>query len=571
MSPHLRVHKPWIDEVTWTRPEEPGVYRRIPEVVDCWFDSGCMPFAQWGYPHRNRDRFEQAFPADFITEAVDQTRGWFYSLLTISTLLFPDAPSPHPYRNCVVMGLITDEHGQKLSKSKQNYEDPMDMIAQHGADAVRWSLYVSSIPGQNARLYSGAAVEALRDFLLKLWNVYSFFVTYARIDSWDPSAPRPAVLERADLDRWILAELDATTLEVRASLDGYRSNPAARSIAAFVEALSNWYVRRSRARFWAEADTDDKAAAFSTLYEVLVDLSRLVAPFVPFVAESIYQNLVREADASAADSVHLTSYPEPQPDRVGETLTTEMNAVRTVVALGQRVRASHRLKVRQPLAEAIAVVADEREREGIARFEETIRDELNVHALTFTEERERYVELTLVPNFRVLGPRLGKQLPLVKKALAKADGTALFRELQSSGRVELTLPEGSVTLGSEDLEVRLQAREGFAAAAEGGQVVILDTRITDELRREGLAREVVNRIQRARKEMDLPYEARIRVRYEADGGIAEAIREHAGWIASEILATAFEPRAGSGKPAGKRHDVKVEETPLSVWIEVSGS
>jgi isoleucyl-tRNA synthetase len=570
LSPHLRVHKPWIDEVTWTRPGEPGVYRRIPEVVDCWFDSGCMPFAQWGYPHRNREEFEQAFPADFITEGLDQTRGWFYSLLTINTLLFPEANLPYPYRNCVVTGLITDERGQKLSKSKQNYEDPMDIIARHGADAVRWSLYVSSVPGQSARLFSGAAVEALRDFLLKLWNVYSFFVTYARIDSWDPAQPRPPLVDRSDLDRWILAELDATTRDVRATLDAYRSNPAARRIGTFVEALSNWYVRRSRARFWSEADNEDKRAAFATLYEVLVDLSRLIAPFVPFVAESIHQNLVREEVSDAAPSVHLTPYPEPEADRVDEALRTEMNAVRTIVGLGQRVRASHRLKVRQPLAEAIVVVAGERDRTGIARFEATIREELNVETLSFTEEPDRYVEFTLVPNFRALGPRLGKRLPHLKKALANADGAALLRDLQSNGQVEIGIEKESVTLEREDLEVRLQAREGFAAAAEGGHVVVLDTRITDALRREGLGREVVNRIQRARKEMDLPYEARILVRYEAKGELQTAIQEHAEWIAAEILATRFEPR-GPGKPRGKRHDTKVEGANLNVWIEVANS
>jgi isoleucyl-tRNA synthetase len=571
LSPHLRVHKPWIDQVTWTRPGEPGVYRRVPEVVDCWFDSGCMPFAQWGYPHRNREEFEKAFPSDFITEALDQTRGWFYSLLTISTLLFPEAAHPHPYRTCYVQGLITDERGLKLSKSKKNYEDPLEVIAKHGADAVRWSLYASCVPGQSTRLYSGAAVEAVRDFLLKIWNVYSFFVTYARIDQWDPTAPRPDLSERSELDRWILGELDTTVHEVRASLDESRSYPAARRTAALVEALSNWYVRRSRARFWAEADTADKRAAFATLYEVLVELSSLIAPFVPFVAESLHQNLVRGVDGNAPVSVHLASYPESRPERMDEELRVDMNRVRAIVTLGQRVRAAHRLKVRQPLGEAIVVVAGKRDREGVARFEETIREELNVHGLTFTEEPERYVEFSLVPNFRALGPRLGKRMPLVKKALQESNGTALFRELDTHGQIELQLEDGSVTLGPEEIEVRLTALDGFAAAAEGGRVVVLDTRITDALRREGLAREVVNRVQRARKEMDLAYEARIRVRYEAEGELEEAIREHVAWISSEILATELEPRGSSKKSRGVRHEAKIEGTPIGVWIEVLDS
>ncbi len=571
LSPHLRVHKPWIDQVTWTRPGEPGVYRRVPEVVDGWFDSGCMPFAQWGYPHRNREQFEKTFPSDFITEALDQTRGWFYSLLTVSTLLFPEAAYPHPYRTCVVQGLISDERGQKLSKSKKNYEDPLDLIAEHGADAMRWSLYVSCVPGQSTRLYRGGAVEALRDFLLKLWNVYSFFVTYARIDQWDPSQDRPTLGERTDLDRWVLAELDATLRDVRASLDGSRSYPAARRVAAFAEALSNWFVRRSRARFWAEADSTDKHAAFSTLYEVLVEFSRLTAPFVPFIAESIHQNLVRGVDESAPISVHLVPYPEPRPERVDEELRTDMNRVRAIVTLGQRVRGAHRLKVRQPLAEAIIVVAGREDRDGVARFEEPIREELNVHALTFTEEPERYVEFALVPNFRALGPRIGKRVPLVKQALEQSNGTALFQELDRRGEIELQLEDGSLTLRGDDIEVRLTAREGFAAAAEGGRVVVLDTRITDALRREGLAREVVNRVQRARKEMDLAYEARIRVRYETEGELGEAIRAHAAWISSEILATELEPRGPSEKPGGVRHESKVEGTPIDVWIEVVGS
>ncbi|MEE8556681.1 MAG: class I tRNA ligase family protein, partial [Myxococcota bacterium] len=567
LSPHLRVHKPWIDEVTWTRSGEPGVYRRVPEVVDCWFDSGCMPFAQWGYPHRNKEKFEQAFPADFITEAVDQTRGWFYSLLTISSLLFPEGGLPHPYRNCVVMGLITDEKGQKLSKSKRNYEDPMDQMQKHGADAVRWSLYVSSVPGQSTRLFPGAAVEAVRDFQLKLWNVYSFFVTYARIDGWDSAKTAPAGGERPDMDRWILAELDATAREVRDLLEAYRSHPAARRIASFVEALSNWYVRRSRSRFWAESDTEDKRAAFATLYETLVELSSLIAPFVPFISETIYQNLVRGHDDESPRSVHLTPYPTGLDLRRDESLREDMNRVRDIVALGQRVRASHQLKVRQPLAEAIVVVADRKEREGTARFESAIREELNVHAVTFTEERERYVEVTLVPNFRALGPRLGKRLPLVKKALQKVDGTALFRELEATGSVRIPVEGGDVELGPEELEVRLGAREGFAAAAERGRVVVLDTRVTDVLRREGLAREVVNRVQRARKEMDLPYEARILVRYDTEGELAEAVLEHASWIASEILATEFQPR-GAEEPQGQRHDAKVGGTPIGVWVQV---
>jgi isoleucyl-tRNA synthetase len=535
LSEHLRVHKPWIDEVTFTRPGEPGVYRRVPDVIDCWFDSGCMPFAQWGYPHQNAGAFEGNFPADFITEAVDQTRGWFYSLMTISNLLFPERELPHPFRNCVVLGLMSDEKGQKLSKSKKNYTDPLAMMEQHGADAVRWMLYTGTVPGQNTRFFEGGAVDALRDFLLKIWNVYSFLVTYANIDGWSREAARPPANERPDMDRWILAELDATVREVRQALDAYKSHVAARRLEAFVDALSNWYVRRSRDRFWASGESADKAAAFATLYEVLVDLTRLAAPFVPFLTETLHQNL----GGDGADSVHLLPYPEPDDARQDGELRQAMGAARTVVSLGQRVRAENRIKVRQPLSRAIVAVANDEDRARVARFAQAIEQELNVHSLEFTERPADLVELQLVPNFRALGPKLGKRMPKVKQALAQADGAALHAELEANGSIALAVDGETVTLGAEDVEVRLAAREGFAAAAEGGRVVVLDTRITDELRLEMIAREVINRIQRARKALDLPFEARIELEHSARAGaVAEAFARHGETIAAETLTRA---------------------------------
>jgi len=569
LSEHLMVHKPWIDEVTWTREGEDGVYRRVPEVIDCWFDSGCMPFAQWGYPQQNRDTFRAQLPADFITEAVDQTRGWFYSLMTISTLLFPDQPYPHPFRNCVVVGFITDEKGRKQSKHLQNYTDPMELIAGQGADAVRWSLYSTCIPGQNTRFFPAAATEALRDFLLKIWNVYSFFVTYANIDGWSPAAAAPELRERPDLDRWLLAELDSTTRAVREALDSYRSHLAARALAAFVESLSNWYVRRSRSRFWAKGDSPDKRAAFATLHETLSDLSLLLAPFTPVLAEAMFQNLVRSVDDAAPESVHLAPYPEACEARVDPQLIEDMAAARRVVTLGQRVRAERKLKVRQPLAEAIAVVTSDAERAAIELCGAAIREELNVHTLSFTTDPGRYVEISLVPNFRLLGPRLGKRMPAVKKALSEADGSALQAELDREGSIRLELPDGPVELGPDEIEVRLAARASFAAAAGGGHVVVLDTRITEELRREGLAREVINRIQRARKAMDLDYEARIDVRYEVGDELGGAVLAFAGRIAEETLALTLEPR-GDITPEGTRHETDVEGSAMIFWVELSG-
>ncbi|MEM6959775.1 MAG: class I tRNA ligase family protein, partial [Myxococcota bacterium] len=536
----LMVHKPWIDEVTWTKDGEEGVYRRVPEVIDCWFDSGCMPFAQWGYPHKNREAFEANFPADFITEAVDQTRGWFYSLMTISTLLFDGAvdrsgatqdpnnvPTPegaHPFRNCVVLGLLTDEHGIKQSKSKKNYTDPMLLMERSGADAMRWALYSATVPGQNTRFFERAATDAVREFLLKIWNVYSFFVTYANIDGFGPGSDAPAPSERSDMDRWILAELDATTAAVRKELDGFRSHLAVRHIQRFVDGLSNWYVRRSRARFWASGDGDDKRAAFATLYEVLRELTQMIAPFVPFMAESLYQNLKGEGDR---ESVHLAEFPEVREGRDDAELRAAMKRTRDIVGLGQRVRAETRIKVRQPLKSAIVVVATDEERQRLEQFADAIRGELNIERLDFTDQPRTYVDFTLVPNFRALGPKLGKRMPLCKKALGAADGSALHQELEEKGVIQLPLEDGTtIDLGPEEVQIRLEAKEGFAAAASHGEVVVLDTQIDERLRRAGLAREFISRVQKQRKEQDLAFDARIALTVQAEGALGAALREH---------------------------------------------
>ncbi|NOY91994.1 MAG: isoleucine--tRNA ligase [Deltaproteobacteria bacterium] len=563
LSEHLRVHKPWIDNVTWTKPGEPGTYRRVPEVIDCWFDSGCMPFAQWGYPHQNKDKFEAAFPADFITEAVDQTRGWFYSLMTISTLMFPDAELPHPFKNCFVMGLVTDAKGKKLSKRDKNYTDPLVLMDEVGADAMRWSLYTGTVPGQNTRFGKAAAEGAAREFLLKLWNVYSFFVTYARIDGFEPSADAPDPSERSDMDRYILAELDHTIRRVREELDQYRSHLAARALGDFVDALSNWYVRRSRARFWAEGDSVDKRAAFATLYEVLSETSLLLAPFVPFMAEEMFQNLVRAQRDDAEVSVHLEGFPEAREERRDDSLREAVEATRDVVALGQRVRNETRLKVRQPLSRAIVVTHGEAERAAIARFAQAIREELNVRELEFTNEPERYVEYVLVPNFRVLGPRVGRRVPAVKAALSAADGSALHAEMSAHGKVTLDVEGETLELGPEEVEVRLTAKPGFAAAAEGERVLLLDTEITPELKRAGLAREVVNRVQRARKELELAFEARIDLRYQtADAALAEAIEAESSFISEQTLAESLVHEGGGTHAI----EVKVDGAELRLWI-----
>jgi isoleucyl-tRNA synthetase len=573
LSEHLMVHKPWIDAVTWTVEGEPGVYRRVPEVIDCWFDSGCMPFAQLGYPHRAAESLGQNFPADFITEAVDQTRGWFYSLLAISTLLFTQKDKPHPFRNCVVLGHISDEKGQKLSKSKKNYDDPMKMIEELGGDAVRWSLYVSCVPGQNTRFFAGAASEAVREFLLKIWNVYSFFVTYARMDGWKPSADE-RVAQRSDMDRWILAELDETVRFVCTSLEAYRSHPAARRIHDFVDALSNWYVRRGRSRFWAEGNSADKQAAFRTLYEVLVELSTLVAPFTPFLAEELYQNLVLGFDAEAPRSVHLTRYPESRAERRDDALRARMNVARSVVALGQRVRATEKIRVRQPLSKAVVVVATEEQRQAVQQFGQAIADELNVHDVVMTQDPHEYVKFVLVPNFRVLGPKVGKVLPEIKSALARADGSVLHQQLERHGSIRLELSSTECVLTSEDIEIRLQAKEGFQAAAEHGQVVVLDTTVTRELRHEGLAREFVNRVQKARKDMNLAFEQRVHIDHDAQGELAEALTAHKEYVQGETLALSLRIDPALTELSAHHenvHAVEIEGEPVRVRVTLAAS
>ncbi len=561
----LMVHKPWIDEVTWTKDGEAGTYRRVPEVIDCWFDSGCMPFAQWGYPHQNEDKLEKFYPADFITEAVDQTRGWFYSLMMINTLLFGETQeNPHPFKNCFVMGLMTDAKGKKLSKRDKNYTDPLVLMDQVGADAVRWALYANTVPGQNTRFHDKAATDAVRELILKVWNVYSFFTSYANIDGWTP-ADSPALAERDDLDRWILAELDHTVRKVRSELDQYKSHIAVRHLIGFVDSLSNWYVRRNRDRFWAKGDSSNKSAAFATLYEVLADLTKLLAPFVPYVTDKVFQGLVRRQDPAAAASVHLADYPEPNDARVDDELRHAVALAREVVTAGSRVRNEHKLKVRQPLGEAIVVVADEGERAAIERFADAIREELNVQTLSFTEDATRYVTFELLPNFRALGPKLGKRMPLLKKALGQLEGGKVYGELQDTGKLVVALEGGDdVELGEGDVQARLHAKEGFAAASEGGHVVVLDTNITDELRRAMLAREVVSRVQKARKEAELAFDDRIHLTWQCEGELADAIDEHGEAIAGETLATGIERGAGVGEAV----ETEVEGTPLTISIRV---
>ena len=554
LSEHLMVHKPWIDDVTVPCASCNGTMRRVTEVIDCWFDSGCMPFAQWGYPHQNKESFEASFPADFISEAIDQTRGWFYSLLMVSTLLFGEkarasappgaampatAGEPHPYKTCIVLGHVTDKTGKKESKSKGNYTPPDLILNTSGADAMRWYFYAANPPYANTRYSPEAVREKQQEFLLKLHNVYSFFVIYSNIDGFDPKAsPKRPLADRALLDRWISSELALTVRAVTAHMDEYLIYDAALRITAFTDGLSNWYVRRSRDRFWGSGGTDDKWDAYHTLYEVLTTFSSLIAPFVPFMADSIYRNLVSSIDPTAPMSVHLTDFPTADLAAIDERLSDEMQTVRDIVSLGLSTRNAHKLKVRQPLRQAEVILARPALKAQLAAYESLITDELNVKTLLYSNDAGGRVSFGVKPNYKELGPRFGKRMPLVRAAVDAAEPNALRLALTTQGEVPLRLSDGdTVTLTADLVELSCQAAEGYAASGAAVGTVILDTRLDDELIGEGWAREVTSRVQGLRKERELPFVARIRLQIEASGPALAALKIHEAALASETLAT----------------------------------
>ena len=621
----LRVHKPYIDAITYDSPKAPGNrMRRVPEVIDCWFDSGAMPFAQWGYPGLagSRERLAGQFPADFISEALDQTRGWFYSLLAISTLLFseedgkpaagaegfgaaaaPAVPYPHPYRTCVVLGLMLAEWWEsadgkqrflgeeearaacgkkysrkvgKMSKQLRNYRAPQEIFDAYGADALRWYFFANQAPW-NSILYSERAIkESIPEFLLRLWNVYSFFVIYANIDGFDPGARIPGdggsltpdvlagagdfrpVAERGELDRWILSELHRTTGAVVERMDAYDNYGACVRLTEFVDALSNWYVRRSRNRFWSGEATADKTDAHWTLYECLLSTCKLIAPFVPFVAETMWQNLAVAAfEGRCAESVHLCDYPAADDRVVDEPLSERMALVREIVSLGRSARMEAKLKVRQPLARVEVVLADASHTGWLEEHGELISEELNVKKVEFTQKAEPYIRYTVLPDLKRLGPRLGRRLPRLRAALDEADAGRLLGQIEREGRVTLPLDDGPVDLDREDLQIRLQANEGWAAAQGRSCVVVLSTELTGALIAEGLAREVVHAVQTRRREMACEYTDRIAVGVVTDSAeLRSAVERFRDYLCGETLAVelVFRPLAGAEpvelKPAG---------------------
>jgi isoleucyl-tRNA synthetase len=525
------LHRPYIDEVTVACERCGGEMRRVESVIDTWYDSGAMPFAQFHYPFENEERFEERFPADFICEAIDQTRGWFYTLLAESTLLF-DTSS---YRNCVCLGLILDPDGQKMSKSKGNVVEPWDVISTHGADAFRWYYLTAQQPWSGYRFSVDTVGESVRQFLLTLWNTYSFWVLYANAEGLTPEDFRGAPEPAEDLDRWALSKLQATVAGVTAQMDDFDCTAAGREIAEFVEELSNWYVRLSRRRFW-EGDR----AAFATLRHCLLEVAALLAPFTPFLADEIHLNLAggeREDLGTLPDSVHLRDFPEPDEALAEPDLEAAMEAVRLTVELGRAARAQAKAKVRQPLRRAV-IVANEAEREAISARAELVKAELNVKELDFVEEESELVSYSVKPNYRSLGPRFGKRMPRVAAAIEALDPVHVAAVMADGGVVGINIDGDEHAIGAEEVSLSLQPLEGYEVEAEAGHAVALQLELDDELRREGLAREIVHAVQNARKEAGLEITDRIELSLGGDEELLDAAREHQSYIAGEVLATA---------------------------------
>lgn len=563
----LDPHRPYVDDITLTCSACGGASHRVPEVLDVWYDSGAMPFAQVHHPFSTGGDLTGHFPADFICEAIDQTRGWFYSLLAESTLLFDEAA----YRNVVCLGLILDGHGQKMSKSKGNIIEPWAVLDRQGADPFRWYLLTAQSPWDSFRFSLEAVDESMR-FLLTLWNTYVFMVTYASLpDGWAPGGEDPAPEDRPAIDRWALSRLAATVEEVTARLEDYDATGAGRLLEAFLDDLSNWYVRVGRSRFWggrtgSDAEDADHRAAFATLHECLTTLATLVAPFCPFVADELYGNLVAVHDPSAAESVHMVDWPAVDAARRDVALEESMAAARTAVTLGRGARAEFKLKVRQPLAEAV-IACPPVTAAAIGGLADLVAAELNVHGVRFVTDPGELVAVSVKPNYRTLGPRFGKRMPAVAEAVAVLPSTETARRVDAREPVEITLDGAAEALQPEDLLVSAHPTEGYAVGSEAGMAVGLATELTPQLRLEGLAREIVHAVQNARRAAGLRVEERIRLHLDGSGLAREAIDAHRGKIAADTLATDLS--VGHGAPFGGVHHEEhvLDGEPVAIRID----
>ena len=524
----VELHRPYIDEITLKCPECGGEMHRVPEVIDCWFDSGAMPFAQHHYPFENKELFEQQFPANFISEAVDQTRGWFYSLLAESTLLFNKAP----YKNVIVLGHVQDENGQKMSKSKGNAVDPFDALNKYGADAIRWYFYINSAPWLPNRFHGKAVVEGQRKFMSTLWNTYAFFVLYADIDNFDPTKYELNYDQLPVMDKWLLSRLNTTVQAVDNDLANYKIPEAARALQEFVDEMSNWYVRRSRERFWAKGMEQDKINAYMTLYHALVTIAKTAAPMIPFMTEDIYQNLVRSVDKDAPESIHLCDFPTVNEAWIDKDLEADMKELLEIVVLGRACRNTANIKNRQPIG-TMYVKAEKKMSEF---YTDIIADELNVKEVKFADDVESFISYSFKPQLRTVGPKYGKLLGGIRQALTDINGTAAMNELRTNGVLKLDINGNDVELTEEDLLIETAQTEGYVSESDGETSVVLDTNLTPELIEEGFVREIISKIQTMRKEAGFEVMDKIKVYAHGNDKIQEVMKAHEDEIKSEVLA-----------------------------------
>jgi isoleucyl-tRNA synthetase len=527
----LDLHRPYVDEVKLPCPECDGRMTRVLELIDVWFDSGAMPVAQWHYPFENEQTFAEQFPADFICEAVDQTRGWFYSLHAISTLLFEQVS----FRNVISLGLILDVDNLKMSKSRGTMIDPWDVINEHGSDAFRWYLYTASPPGQERRFSVDLVGEVVRNFTLTLWNVYSFFVTYAQLDEWQPDPEGEGVKTENDLDRWLLSELNTLVRDVTKAFENYDVLGGTRPLQSFVDTLSKWYLRRSRRRFWKSESDADKVTAYATLYEALTTLSKLLAPTMPFLAEEMYQNLVCSVNKDVPESVHLAEWPSYDEKRIDETLNADMRLVMRLASLGHSARNQAAIKVRQPLAEAAFSVGSLKEARALEAYADLLADELNVKRVTALSSAEEAVAYTLNPLPKQLGQKYKAQFPVIRSAILALDADASAQALLNGDSISVSIDGESLEILPDEVEVRAEARSGLVVSSEGAYLAALKTELTPDLIREGLAREFVRRVQEMRKQADFDIADRIYMYIEATPNLAEAVHEHEVYIKGETL------------------------------------
>ena len=550
----VEFHRPYIDEITITCPECGKQMKRVPEVIDCWFDSGAMPFAQHHYPFENKDLFEQQFPADFISEAVDQTRGWFYSLLAESTLLFNKAP----YKNVIVMGHVQDENGQKMSKSKGNAVDPFNALETYGADAIRWYFYTSSAPWLPKRFSGKAVQEGQRKFMGTLWNTYAFFVLYANIDNFDASKYTLEYDKLPVMDKWLLSKLNSTVAEVDSNLDQYRIPEAAKALQDFVDEMSNWYVRRSRERFWAKGMEQDKINAYMTLYTALVTICKAAAPMIPFMTEDIYQNLVRSNDANAPESIHLCDFPVVNKDHIDKKLEEDMEDVLDAVVMGRSCRNEAAIKNRQPISR-MYIKSDFTLSEF---YQEIIEDELNVKEVVFTDDVRDFTSYTFKPQLRTVGPKYGKQLGGIQKHLAALDGNAAMDELNADGALKFDVDGVAVELTKDDLLIDMAQKEGYVSQEDNRMTVVLDTNLTPELVEEGFVYEIISKIQTMRKESGFEVTDHIRVSINGNDKLSEIAQKNKEAISGKVLAD--ELTSGAEYGVSKEWNINGENAVIAV-------